>query len=178
MKGLSRVAALLSLALVLSVWSIPQAQAQFDNPNTDVSIRVGANVVNRAAMRTVGDVWPAIGADVKLRGGSLIGEGEMFLGIDYYTRSQGGQTSSITAITLTQVFSVDPTEQFKGYIGLGAGAYVLKPAGDSAKTVFGGKLVLGYDINEKLFVELDYHLTGKEMGFRGDSTTFLVGYRF
>lgn len=178
MKGVSRVTALLSLALTLSVLGAPQARAQFDSTATDVSIRVGANVVNRASMRTVGDVWLAIGADVKLHGGSLIGEGEMLLGIDHYTRSQGGQTASITAITLTQVFSVDPTERFKGYIGLGAGAYVLKPSGVSAKTVFGGKLVLGYDINEKLFVELDYHLTGKEMDFRGDSTTILVGYRF
>lgn len=178
MKGLSRLAALLTLALTLGVFTAQQARAQFDNPATDVSIRVGANVVNRASMRAVGDVWLAVGADVKLRGGSLIGEGEMLLGVDYYTRSKGGQTSSITAITLTQVFSIDPTEQFKGYIGLGAGAYVLKPAGVSAKTVFGGKLVLGYDINEKLFVELNYHLTGKEQDYRGDSTTILVGYRF
>lgn len=182
MKGLSRLAALLTLALTLGVFVAQQAQAQFDNPATDVSVRVGANVVNRASMRTVGDVWLAVGADVKLRGGSPIGEGELLLGVDYYTRSKSGQSSSITAITLTQVFSVDPSEKFKGYIGVGAGAYVLKPAGVSAKTVFGGKLVFGYDINEKLFVELDYHLTGKETGngidFRGDSTTLLIGYRF
>ncbi|MCS6950573.1 MAG: hypothetical protein RMM06_05515 [Armatimonadota bacterium] len=176
MKGLSRLVALCALAL--TILAIQQAQAQFDYPTTDVSMRLGANVVNRASMRTVGDVWLAVGADVKLRGGSLIGEGELFLGVDYYTRSSKGQTSSITAITLTQVFSIDPSEKFKGYIGAGAGAYVLKPAGVSAKTVFGGKFVLGYDINEKLFVEVNYHLTGKELNFRGDSTTFLVGYRF
>ncbi|MCS6830298.1 MAG: hypothetical protein NZ749_06600 [bacterium] len=178
MKGLSRLAALFAVALAFGLLAEQQAQAQFDNPATDVSVRVGANVVNRASMRVVGDVWLAVGADVKLRGGSLIGEGELFLGVDYYTRSQGGQTSSITAVTLTQVFSVDPTEKFKGYVGFGAGAYVLKPTGVSAKTVFGGKLVFGYDINEKLFVELNYHLTGKELNFRGDSTTILIGYRF
>lgn len=178
MKGLSRLVAPLTLALTLGVLAAQQAQAQFDNPATDISVRVGANVVNRASMRAVGDVWLAVGADVKLRGGSLIGEGEMLLGVDYYTRSKGGQTSNITAITLTQLFSVDPSEKFMGYIGFGAGAYVLKPAGVSAKTVFGAKLVLGYDFNEKLFAEVNYHLTGKEMDFRGDSTTILVGYRF
>ncbi len=178
MKHLSRLVALCSAVLTLSVLAGQQAWAQFDNPATDVNIRLGANVVNRANMRTVGDVWLAVGADVKLRSGSIIGEGELFLGVDYYTRSKGGQSASITAVTLTQIFSVDPSEKFRGYIGFGAGAYVLKPAGVSAKTVFGGKLVLGYDINEKLFVELDYHLTGKEMDYRGDSTTILVGYRF
>lgn len=176
MKGLCRLMTVCMLAL--GAFVIPQAQAQFDNPATDVSVRLGANVVNRASMRVVGDVWLAVGADVKLRSGSLIGEGELFLGVDYYTRSSKGLTSTITAITLTQVFSIDPSEKFKGYIGAGAGAYVLKPAGVSAKTVFGGKLVLGYDINEKLFLEVNYHLTGKEQEFRGDSTTLLVGYRF
>ncbi len=166
------------VALTLSLFAAQQARAQFDNPATDVHIRVGANVVNRAAMRTVGDVWVAVGADVKLRSGSIIGEGELFLGLDYYTRSKGGQSASITAITLSQVFSIDPSEKFLGYIGFGAGAYVLKPAGVSAKTVFGGKLILGYDVNEKVFVEVNYHLTGKEMDYRGDSTTILVGYRF
>lgn len=178
MKGLARFAALFALALTLGVFATQQAWAQFDNPATNVSVRVGANVVNRANMRAVGDVWLAVGMDVKLRGGSPIGEGELLLGVDYYTRSKSGQSSSITALTLTQVFSVDPSEKFKGYIGVGAGAYVLKPAGVSAKTVFGGKFVFGYDINEKIFVELNYHLTGKEMDFRGDSTTILIGYRF
>lgn len=177
MKRLNCLAALCSAVLIVSLFA-GQARAQFDNPATDVSIRVGANVVNRANMRAVGDVWAAVGADVKLRGGSIIGEGELFLGVDYYTRSKSGQTASITAITLSQVFSVDPSEKFRGYIGFGAGAYVLKPAGVSAKTVFGGKLILGYDVNEKVFVEVNYHLTGKEMDYRGDSTTFLVGYRF
>jgi len=177
-KGLARFAALFALALTLGVFAAQQAQAQFDNPATNVSVRVGANVVNRANMRAVGDAWLAVGADVKIRGGSPIGEGELLLGVDYYTRSKSGQSSSITAITLTQVFSVDPSEKFRGYIGVGAGAYVLKPAGVSAKTVFGGKFVFGYDINEKIFVELNYHLTGKEMDFRGDSTTILIGYRF
>jgi len=175
-KGLTRVTAL--LALLWGGFAAQPVLAQFDNPATDISLRVGANVVNRASMRTVGDVWLAVGADVKLRRGSLIGEGELFLGVDYYTRSSGGQSSSITAVTLTQVFSADPSEKFKGYIGFGAGAYVLKPVGVGAKTVFGGKLVLGYDIDENLFAEVNYHLTGKELNFRGDSTTILIGYRF
>lgn len=178
MKGLSRLAALLALALTFGVLSAQQALAQFDNPATDLSLRVGAAVLNRASMRVVGDVWAAVGADVKLRNASLIGEGELLLGVDHFTRSKGGQTASVTAITLTQVFSVDPSERFKGYIGVGAGAYVLKPAGVSAKTVFGGKVVFGYDVNEKVFLELNYHLTGKELDYRGDSTTILVGYRF
>ncbi len=178
MKGLSRLVALCALALTLGIGVAPQALAQFDNPSTDVSLRLGANVVNRANMRAVGDVWLAVGADVKLRGGSPIGEGELLLGVDYYTRSQSGQSSSITAFTLTQVFSADPSEKFKGYIGVGAGIYVLKPAGVSARSVFGGKVVLGYDINEKVFIELNYHLTSKGNDFRGDSTTILVGYRF
>lgn len=177
MKGLSRLVALCTLALTLGMFAAQQAQAQFDNPATDVSLRLGANVVNRANMRVVGDVWLAVGADVKLRGGSPIGEGELLLGVDYYTRSKGGQSSSITAVTLTQVFSVDPSEKFKGYIGVGAGVYVLKPVGVSARSVFGGKVVLGYDINEKLFIELNYHLTDKGNDFRGDSTTILIGYR-
>lgn len=80
MKGLTRFAALFALALTFGVFAAQQAQAQFDNPATDVSVRVGANVVNRATMRTVGDVWLAVGADVKLRGGSPIGEGELLLG--------------------------------------------------------------------------------------------------
>ncbi len=177
MKGLSRLVALCTLALTLGIFAAQQAQAQFDNPSTDLSLRLGANVVNRASMRAVGDVWLAVGADVKLHGGSPIGEGELLLGVDYYTRSSSGQSSSITAITLTQVFSVDPSEKFKGYIGVGAGVYVLKPAGVSAKSVFGGKVVLGYDINEKVFIELNYHLTEKQQDFRGDSTTILIGYR-
>lgn len=177
MKGLSRLVALCTLALTFGIFAAQQAQAQFDNPSTDLSLRLGANVVNRANMRAVGDVWLAVGADVKLRGGSPIGEGEMLLGVDYYTRSSSGQSSSITAITLTQVFSVDPSEKFKGYIGVGAGVYVLKPVGVSSKSVFGGKLVLGYDINEKVFIELNYHLTEKQQDFRGDSTTILIGYR-
>jgi len=176
-KGLSRLVALCTLALTLGIFAAPQARAQFDNASTDLSLRLGANVVNRASMRVVGDVWLAVGADVKLRGGSPIGEGELLLGVDYYTRSKGGQTSSITAVTLTQVFSVDPSEKFKGYIGVGAGVYVLKPAGVSAKSVFGGKVVLGYDINERVFIEFNYHLTEKQQDFRGDSTTILVGYR-
>jgi hypothetical protein len=176
-KGLSRLVALCTLALTFGIFAAQQAQAQFDNPSTDLSLRLGANVVNRANMRAVGDVWLAVGADVKVRGGSPIGEGEMLLGVDYYTRSSSGQSSSITAITLTQVFSVDPSEKFKGYIGVGAGVYVLKPVGVSAKSVFGGKLVLGYDINEKVFIELNYHLTEKQQDFRGDSTTILIGYR-
>lgn len=174
MKGLSRLLALVTLGVLMAL----QAQAQFDNPASDVHLRVGANIVNRASMRTVGDVWLAVGADVKIHGASLIREGTLFVGIDYYTRSKGGQSSSITAITLTEVFSIDPSEKFKGYIGLGAGAYVLKPAGVSAETVFGGKLVLGYDIDERLFIEVNYHLTGRAQNYRGDSTTFLVGYRF
>ena len=177
MKGLARFATLFALGLTLAFWAAPQARAQFDNPATDVSVRVGANVVNRANMRVVGDVWLAVGADVKLRGGSPIEEGELLLGVDYYTRSKGGQSSSITAVTLTQVFSVDPSEKFRGYLGVAAGIYVLKPVGVSARSVFGGKLVLGYDINEKLFVEVNYHLTDKGNDFRGDSTTILIGYR-
>lgn len=177
MKGLSRLVALCAVALTLGIFAAPQARAQFDNSATDVSLRLGANVVNRANLRVVGDVWLAVGADVKLRSGSPIGEGELLLGVDYYTRSKSGQTSSITAVTLTQVFSVDPSEKFKGYIGVGAGVYVLKPVGVSARSAFGGKLVLGYDINEKVFIEFNYHLTEKQQDFRGDSTTILVGYR-
>lgn len=178
MKGFSRLLAVSMLVFSFGMLAASQARAQFDNPDTDLSLRLGAGVINRASMRAVGDVWLVIGADIKLRGGSLIGEGELILGVDYYTRSSGGRTANITAVTLSQLFAADPSGKFPGYIGFGAGAYVLKPAGFSNRTVFGGKLILGYDIGEKVYFEVNYHLTGKELDFRGDSITFLAGYRF
>lgn len=97
--------------------------------------------------------------------------------LDYNGKKTAGVTTSLTGVGVSGRFYLESANAAgKPYATLGVGSYTLKSGASQSK--LGGKLGLGYELNNGWLGEIDYTTLQKIGGVDAGGTNFRIGYRF
>lgn len=97
--------------------------------------------------------------------------------VDFNSRKTAGVTTSLTGVGVSGRFYLESANAAgKPYATLGVGSYTIKSGASQSK--LGGKLGLGYELNNGFLGELDYTTTQKVGGKDAGGVNFRIGYRF
>ncbi|WP_395094135.1 hypothetical protein [Armatimonas sp.] len=97
--------------------------------------------------------------------------------LDYNSKKVAGVTTSLTGVGISGRFYLESANAAgKPYATLGVGSYTLK-AGTSQSKI-GGKLGIGYELNNGWLGELSSTMIQKIGGKDPGGVTFGIGYRF
>ena len=140
---------------------------------------------------SVGAYWPS--SDDAKRGGSTQINGELkyhipvkdnpietpsrtILGVGVQAGSKDGKHNTIIPITVGEEFGLNkksPLATGNGYVGAGAGAYIINQSGISTATRLGGYVSAGYNFSQAVFGEAKYQWVD-----HGNGPMVNLGYRF
>ncbi|WP_309709241.1 hypothetical protein [Armatimonas sp.] len=97
--------------------------------------------------------------------------------IDTNSKKTGGVTTSLTGVGVSGRFYLESANAAgKPYATVGVGSYTFKSG--ASKSVIGGKLGIGYELNNGWLGELDYTTTQKVGSKDAGGMGFRIGYRF
>ena len=142
-----------------------------------VRVKAGLFLPNSTSLtNAVGNTWIKLGADVSLPIGfnlPVVGASTR-LGIDYSVKG----SSSLVPITLMEMFQPSAGVRSPIFGGLGIGLYTAHFKGAGSASRFGYRLMGGYEINTRIFLEAQYDVVGKIRGTRADGISVLIGTHF
>lgn len=97
--------------------------------------------------------------------------------LDYNSKKTGTVTTSLLGVGVSGRFYLESAnEAGKPYATVGIGSYTLRAGASQSK--LGGKLGIGYELNNGFLGEIDYTTTQKIGGRDAGGTNIRIGYRF
>jgi Outer membrane protein beta-barrel domain len=97
--------------------------------------------------------------------------------LDYNGKKTAGVTTSLTGVGVSGRFYLESANAAgKPYALVGLGSYTLKSGASQSK--LGGKLGIGYELNNGWLGEIDYTTVQKIGGVDAGGTNIRLGYRF
>lgn len=148
-----------------------------------VSIKLGAFFpTNSSARSDVGNTWFQAGLDYAFRKTDNAAPLLPLVYLDYAGKSRSGIHESSTGLGVgVRAYGNRATNtKVAPYFGAGLGAYFLHASGGGTtnKTVLGGKVNAGVELNQGPFLEAAYQITGKVNGDDLNGVSVLIGDRF
>lgn len=143
------------------------------------SFKLGGLFAANDGLRDVERIWWAVGADYTFKT-QFLKNSETFLSVDYNASNASAKKGSFWPVMINQRFftnegGIDGTE--RTYFTLGLGAFVFDITG--TETVFGGRIGVGRELGEHIFVEGNFFYSDViPGGVRATSAGFYLGYRF
>jgi hypothetical protein len=181
------VGALTTLGVLTCLGAAATARAQDPEP-TPVhkwDLKAGIFLPTQGALRNQsGSPYINIGVDYNPNFRYKPAGGQVYFNVDFKFRESGGLSYLTIPLTANVVWNFTPIgSQYRVYGGIGAGVYFINTGFIGGTTQGGVRFIVGADITEKYFLELDYDYTGgftdsRGNGLRVDGLTFSVGRRF
>jgi hypothetical protein len=103
--------------------------------------------------------------------------------IDFSRHSHSGTRAQTTGIAYVHRLALGAAGRFYGGLGVGAYHVSVKAPGSGAsidddKFSLGGKVLVGYNITDRFFVEAGYTKVGKVSGVDASNASVVLGLRF
>ena len=103
--------------------------------------------------------------------------------IDFSRHSHSGTRAQTTGIAYVHRIDLGAAGKFYGGLGVGGYHVSVKAPGSGAaidddKFTLGGKVLVGFNINERFFVEAGYTKVGKVSGVDASNASVVLGIRF
>lgn len=169
-----RILSLTGLLGLGSILAAKPAAAQLDIL-PKVRLKAGIFLPRSSSLSDVtSDSWLKVGADVQIPLSLIPVVGSTRVGIDFMQRG----SSTIVPVTITQVFQPSLGLKSPLYVGAGVGLWTAKLPGNGTNTKVGLRLLAGFDITPRFFIEGQYDIVDGFKGVRADGFSALVGVRF
>ncbi len=179
------VVALTTAVLVIGVGTAARAQDPEPAQLHKWDLKAGVFFPTQGALRSQsGSPYINIGVDYHPDLRYRPAGGEIYFNVDFKFRGSGGLSYLTIPLTANIVWNLTPVStQYRVYGGLGVGAYFINTGFIGGTLQPGVRFIVGADISEKYFLELDYDYTGgftdsRGNGLRVDGLTFSLGRRF
>ena len=162
-------------AVIATVALAPNASAQTQE---SLSARVGAFLPTDSTLRGLEKYWLAAGIDARMNT-KFLRNADTLISVDVMTKDFGKTSANVFPITLNEIF-YSPCGTERMYFGAGYGPF-LADVGSRSRSVMGGRLILGLELNTDWFVEADYFFSDTisgETGAKANGLGLYVGMRF
>jgi hypothetical protein len=173
MHLLFTAAALLGLA---GASNAQYSQDRLDPTPYGYSFRLGVLFPSDDTLSNLGDNWLGVGIDYAFTKQFFKGSTTYF-SLDYIVRGFEGDKGSYWPLLVNQRFYGENVGEQRMYALVGFGAVIFDLNQHDA--VFGGRLGVGYELGQHIFVEASHFVSETAKGgVRASSTGIYLGYRF
>lgn len=172
---MNKILAVAAAVGALGVSAFGQAQKKYDFTPYNYGFRLGASFAQDSALNETDDTLLTIGVDYNF-GTSILRRGDSFASLDLASGEFGAEDGSLWSLMMNNRFYFDEVSK-QSYLIVGIGALFTDL--DESDVLFGGRVGLGFNVGENLYLVGQYTFGQKTGGdINPAHTGFFVGYRF